>query len=244
MQIIPFLLPIIAFPLLFITRSKYLNTFFNYSFYLPFYFLPFLLLFFLANLLLLPITFCFILYSILKGNYTNTNHQTVKISTSTKVIHFLSFFVFGMLFLVYKLLADLVYVIGKTRKVPKKKNVYLFDNRLYSVLKQTCLYFMHRQQTEVHWKVMGNKFIEIYQNKKVLDTIVDESEDEQDVRVEAIVKKLDMFAQGGNIHITHFIQIINQIKYKDTKDKKSHLRKAKLQQLEIFFQGFNPQQNR
>jgi hypothetical protein len=119
-QNIPFLLPLVAFPLLFLTRSTRLNTLFNYIFYLSVYFRPFLFLFLTASLLLLPFTYCFILYSILKGNYTNGLHQTVKLPTSTKVVHFLTFFVFGLVFLVYRVLADLVYIIGKTRKVPVK----------------------------------------------------------------------------------------------------------------------------
>jgi hypothetical protein len=60
---------------------------------------------------------------------------------------------------------------------------------------------MHRQQTEVPWKVVADTFKDIYNNKKVFDswTREDDRRDDQQQRVEEIVKKLAMAAHEGNI---------------------------------------------
>lgn len=54
---------------------------------------------------------------------------------SYRMVHVMSFFLFGMPFMMYHTLANQIYVLKKSYIISHKQYLYLFDGELYTVLK-------------------------------------------------------------------------------------------------------------
>ena len=132
-----FMLPLL--PFLIYYRSKTFNRRLNIIIYCIKLILPFLVLFIITKLILLPLVYLKVLWSIMMGNYTMPSYKQVR--PRHWYWHLLCFLFLGPFYLLKRIFNDLqLFYQQSMQKIPENLNL-IFNCELYDLFKNALIHF-------------------------------------------------------------------------------------------------------